>query len=815
MLVQLHRVLARHKAACFVATLLVWACCALWATRMQTDSGSAAFFPDSDSHSRRLVQALGLAPATRLVLVDVAGSADSTGGAHGPEAVAQAAHDVAGRIAEDLATPLVQGLADVQPRQFMALAPWYCDEAMQASLEAALHKDTLAQLVAGGVASLYSLLVAGPGQQFFAADPLQLREHILKRLPATAGVPQPDPVLGLPVTQDKSGTWHALLMLRVRHSLHDVPAATALMAQIEGALTALPAGMAGITVGGPRHTAANATTIEADVARIVVWSLLGFALVYCLWVRALGALWLLLVPCVAVSCALGIMSLAFASLSGLALGFGASVLGLAEDYAVHTHFALRSGHNAETTLASLGVPLAQGLLVNCSGFVVLLLSGLPAVRQLAMFAMLSLVSGYVLAVLLLPLLPQAWRKGQGAGAERAHVLGVHVPAGWRVLPLVALLLVVSGGLLHWANIDVSPRSLGADMAAIQRDANHVRQLWGGNESVFYAVSGASADTDADAGKSLKSLAGRAPASVSDTVSDCNTDRAMDRARELEHALQTQEQTSKQPQPVASLTALWPSPAERQANLARWQDFATRHGATLTAMLQHEGQRHGLVPTAFAPFERLLREDVAPFGAGLLRDAGLGGLLDNFVPEPGQVLLFGEAGPVPPAMADWALAVSPAAVAQAVEGQFAVEKRLVSLAWLACVALLFVFFRNWRQTLLAAVPPLCSLACILACVVQGSGSLTLASLAALPLVLGLATDHGILVTHELAAGVSFGVNRAVLVSSLTTLLGMGLLALAEHPALRSMGQVIFWGLVLEVPVAVWLLPALCHRSCGTA
>ena len=221
-----------------------------------------------------------------------------------------------------------------------------------------------------------------------------------------------------------------------------------------------------------------------------------------------------------------------------------------------------------------------------------------------------------------------------------------------------------------------------------------------------------------------------------------------------------------------------------------------------------------MPTAFAPFAQLLREDVAAFSPELLRNAGLGSLLDNFVPEPRQVLLFGEAGPVPVTMADWALAVSPGAVAQAVEGQFAAEKRLVPLAWLACVALLFVFFRNWRQTLLAAVPPLCSLACILACVVQGSGSLTLASLAALPLVLGLATDHGILVTHELAAGVSFGVNRAVLVSSLTTLLGMGLLALAEHPALRSMGQVIFWGLVLEVPVAVWLLPALCRRSCDS-
>jgi predicted exporter len=93
-------------------------------------------------------------------------------------------------------------------------------------------------------------------------------------------------------------------------------------------------------------------------------------------------------------------------------------------------------------------------------------------------------------------------------------------------------------------------------------------------------------------------------------------------------------------------------------------------------------------------------------------------------------------------------------------------------------------------------------------------LTLAGMAALPLVLGLAADHGIVVTHDLAHGMDLGVERAVLVASLTTLTGMGLLALAHHPALKAMGEVIFWGLLVEVPAALWLLPRLC-RTAGTA
>ena len=134
-----------------------------------------------------------------------------------------------------------------------------------------------------------------------------------------------------------------------------------------------------------------------------------------------------------------------------------------------------------------------------------------------------------------------------------------------------------------------------------------------------------------------------------------------------------------------------------------------------------------------------------------------------------------------------------------------------LAWMACLALLFLYFRDARRTLLASLPPLCSVACILAWMSITSHPLTLAGMAAMPLVLGLAADHGIVVTHDLVSGVKMGVERAVVVSSLTTFTGMGLLALAQHPALKAMGEVIFWGLIVEVPVALWLLPRLCRTQ----
>ena len=81
---------------------------------------------------------------------------------------------------------------------------------------------------------------------------------------------------------------------------------------------------------------------------------------------------------------------------------------------------------------------------------------------------------------------------------------------------------------------------------------------------------------------------------------------------------------------------------------------------------------------------------------------------------------------------------------------------------------------------------------------------------MPIIFGLALDHGIMTSHALETGEGLGITRAVVISSITALIGMGVLALAEHPALRSMGITIAAGLAAELAAAVLLVP-LCYRE----
>jgi predicted exporter len=574
-------------------------------------------------------------------------------------------------------------------------------------------------------------------------------------------------------------------MLRPKHSLHDVRAATRLMDNLQSALQAhMQPDMQNMVVGGYRHSAANTQAIEQDMMNIIMISIVGFVLIYLFLVRSKGALWILLSLGFSICVALGGMALLFPVLSALALGFGVSVLGITDDYVVHMHFALRSGRNPVEVLNMISSPLFQGYLLNSAGFVVLLLSGIPAIRQLAAFALLTLSAGFVLAVTIVPVCP--WFAEPVTQSSR-QVEELRRPVAWRIIASFVALIFLCYAFFGILRIDVSPRTMGADMAQMQEEALRLSAIWNVQNQELLVVQGQ------------------------------DIEAALDKARDIVALLRQQEPENT----IRTLTDIWPSLAQRQKSMERWQVFLHEYGQELPSHIRVAARKYGFTDDAFVSFEQVLALPDKSFTPELLRTAGLGELLDVFLPEPGQdpdavnVLLFTQKKPdissLPSELRLHVIALSPDGLETALLQQLDQEKRLVPLAWLVCFALLFVCFRDIRRALLASLPPLCSITCILAWMAFTGTPMTLASMAALPLVLGLAANHGIMVTHDLAHGMELGVKRAVLVASLTALMGMGVLALAQHPALKAMGEVIFLGLLIEIPATLWLLPRLCRAN----
>lgn len=132
--------------------------------------------------------------------------------------------------------------------------------------------------------------------------------------------------------------------------------------------------------------------------------------------------------------------------------------------------------------------------------------------------------------------------------------------------------------------------------------------------------------------------------------------------------------------------------------------------------------------------------------------------------------------------------------------------------LVIIGVLMLDFRNFRDVALAALP-------LAFGVLQTFGLMGLlnipvnpANLIALPLILGLGVDYGVHIVHEFREQkgryhMSPGTAVAVLVDSLTTIVGYGALMVATHQGLQSLGRVLTIGVTMCLFSSLILLPAL--------
>ena len=136
------------------------------------------------------------------------------------------------------------------------------------------------------------------------------------------------------------------------------------------------------------------------------------------------------------------------------------------------------------------------------------------------------------------------------------------------------------------------------------------------------------------------------------------------------------------------------------------------------------------------------------------------------------------------------------------------------AFIAITLALYLLLTRKRDVLLVLIPLLAA-----AVITGGAGALAgmplnFANVIALPLLLGIGVDSGIHVIHRFRTDLPDGKNilatssaRAVLVSSLTTMGGVGNLALSPHAGTASLGLLLTLGIGVTLACMLLVLPAL--------
>jgi predicted RND superfamily exporter protein len=143
-------------------------------------------------------------------------------------------------------------------------------------------------------------------------------------------------------------------------------------------------------------------------------------------------------------------------------------------------------------------------------------------------------------------------------------------------------------------------------------------------------------------------------------------------------------------------------------------------------------------------------------------------------------------------------------------------RLIGAAVGIVAVYLLLHFRSVAQALLAVLPTIFSLACLLAAAKLTGARLNLANIVSIPLLIGIDVDYGIFLVSvtrrtrtraELLERVAPS-SRAVVLCAAATLMGFGSLAFTSVPAIRSLGWAVAIGVTTCAAAALFfLLPLL--------
>ena len=636
------------------------------------------------------------------------------------------------------------------------------------------QRETLAQtapdaLADSALAALYGPMGA-PRLTDWRSDPLGLWPQWWQAQAAASGMA----LDGDGLLQAEDRHW-AVLQFTLRTSAFRLDGERHLQDLLDGATAAAVAVAPDLRVlkaGVPLHAESAAVQANREVNTIGWGSLAAVLLLVWLAFRSLRPLLLvalsLLVGC---AVALTVTVLVFGKVHLLTLIFGASLVGVAEDYGIHW-FASRQGVASErrwSLLRHLLPGLWLALLTSALAYLALGLAPFPGLRQMALFSVVGLAAAFLTVIFLFPWLDGGQVRMTGfsrwLGGTLARWPRLSSRRGGVALAVVMLVVALPGWMRVQGNDDL--RGLQSSPPALIAQQREVGRLLGmPSPAQFFLVQGRDAE------------------------------QVLQREEQLVARLRQAEAKGM----VGGHRALsdW-LPSQRQQE----QD------AALTSRVEREV----LARLSTATDETLVRGEFASSSMGI----------EAFLASPASLpvrhLWLGQVGQgvasvvmVNDLSRTDALATF-AAQAEGLDGVRWVDRtadisRLLThyrhmMSWLllAGVAVVFVVLairyrgQAWRvitPTLLAGVLTVALLGWL-------GQPMQLFNVLALMLLLGMGIDYGIfLVEHRGDASAWL----AVCVGAASTWLSFGLLGLSATPALRAFGLTLLFGIGL-----VWLLSPL--------
>ncbi len=539
--------------------------------------------------------------------------------------------------------------------------------------------------------------------------------------------------------------------------------------------------------GAHRYAVAAEAAIKSDIQRVSIGSALGLAVLFALLFRSVRLVFMVL-PVLGAAFLAGTTAvlLTGGAVHGLTLAFGAALIGVSVDYAVHFychHVLAPAAGGPRCTLRRILPALTLGAATTVLGFAALSVSAYPGLRELAWFAAAGVAAALAATWAFLPPLAGAGAAGGCARWASRGLARLLSPRGARrwvlALPVVLAVAVAAVGLprLRWndslAGLNAPDSALLAeDRAVVERVTRYEQRRLvvavGSDEQAALEVNDAvhgvlSAAVDAGELGAVRSLASWLPSA--------SRQRAIDAA-------------------------------------ARGEEVWPRLRAALAA--------HGFRADAFAEAQAsLATEPPAPLTWAALESSAMAPLVRSFRVTLGERVGFvsflhelADEAAVQSRLAaiDGARLVDIEAVLSRAYGAYRADmSRLLGGGLVAVLLLVLLRHRALRPTAIAYLPAVLAAAAAMGVVALLGVELNTLSLVALLFVVCLGVDSGVFLAEVRGdRGALEATLLAVAVSGVTTSWSFLLLACSGQPSLAGIGLTAGVGTLCALLVA----PTVC-------
>ncbi|RFM36335.1 trifunctional MMPL family transporter/lysophospholipid acyltransferase/class I SAM-dependent methyltransferase [Chitinophaga silvisoli] len=551
--------------------------------------------------------------------------------------------------------------------------------------------------------------------------------------------------------------------------------------------------------GGTAVSAGNAIQLKKDLILTLSITIVVFVILIPLYFRKKRAALLLMLPVVfgglfSLTC----IWLVQGSISGIALGVGAVVLGIAINYSLHVFNHYRHFPDIREVINDLATPMTIGSFTTIGGFLCLQFIESPILQDVGIFAAFSLIGAALFSLIFLPHLIVLGKKENVTVHHDTWLdkISTYKPEQnkWLVGGILVLTVIFFFTMKNVA--------FESDMMRM----NFMRPELKEAEATLNKVNAYTAQS--------VYLITEAP----------DLETALQRSEALlpkVNQLQQQGAVKK----YAGVNVLLLSNQEQQRRIQRWNAYWTpeKKQQVITYLQQH-GPAVGFKPAAFDAFAQWLTQDFDHIPDATLHNLRTGTLGDFITEKHGKVSLV-TLLKVDPAQKKTVYEKLEHDPNTAILDKQYVTNRLVvvlqsefsSIAWMTSLLVFFALLLSYGRielTIITFIPMAISWVWILGIMGLFGIRFNIVNIILSTFIFGLGDDYSIFTMDGLLQRYRTGKEEnlssfrsSIFLSAITTIIGLGVMIFAKHPSLKSLALISIIGISSVVLVSQVLIPFL--------